>query len=93
MNLRAKIYHYVNGIRSGIPFCCVRFWVRGSNDYTRYPDGMGATLYEERHGEKFDICGENDKEKANYVRCDKCFENGRDGKCKDNGVVLDWLLP
>lgn len=94
MSLREKMFHYINGIRSGIPFCCIKFWMRGVSDYDRYPDGIAATLYEERYGVPFDVFGvaENDKELANYVRCNDCFEHGRDGRCKDNGTVMHWLL-
>lgn len=92
--LKFKLFHYINGIRSGIPFCCVKFWVREVNNYKRYPDGIGASLYQERYGVPFDIFGddENDKELANYVRCHKCFETGRDGRCKDNGTIMHWLM-
>ena len=87
MILRRKLYHYINGVRSGIPFCCVRFWVKSQ---AKYPDGVAATLCKERYG-----VGLNDVheyEEANYVRCPKCFESGRDGRCKGNGTILHWLL-
>ena len=94
MNIRHKIFHYVNGIRSAIPLCCIKFWVRGVGDSKRYPKGISATLYEERFGVEFDVFGgsENDKELANYVRCNTCFETGRDGRCKNNGTVMHWLI-
>ena len=93
MNIRQKIFHYLNGVRSGIPVCCINFWVRNVNDYDRYPKGIGATLYEERHGKEFDVFGDNDCSQADYVRCPHCFSNNHVVKVKENGTIMHWLLP
>ena len=85
MRLRVKMYHYINGIRSGIPLCCIRFWVRECNNTEKYPNGISFALSQERYGGF-------DKDESNYVQCHMCYKAGRPAECKGNGVILHWLI-
>jgi hypothetical protein len=74
--MRIKLYNFINGIRSGIPICCVLFFVKRHND-----------VYQETNllrNQKSDKCG--------YIRCDKCFKENRKIKQKLNSRICRWIL-
>lgn len=81
--MREKLYHLINGIRSGIPFCCVWFFVNRQD-----VEGLALKLHYARGGTR----GNWIKDTCNYVRCDKCFDKKYEVPVKRNGVICEWLM-
>jgi hypothetical protein len=94
MSFRVELYHFINGIRSGIPACCVLFFTKKNRtvDYVAYEVDKerginvksvgGAMTYPD--GKPTD---------AEYVQCDTCFKNNRVEPLKSNGCIMHWLYP
>lgn len=76
-SLREDLYHIINGIYSGIPICCVLFFIRQHRQY----DGIAMALNRKRRY----------VERCRYVRCDRCFRAGLVAVIKFNGNVATWL--
>ena len=85
--IKRFIYDLVNGIRSGIPLCCIAFFVLKSQT-----KNIGLTVYTERY-EALDTQNTfsdppSEKKLASYVQCDACWDKDRAVKIKKNGTVL-----
>lgn len=85
--MKEVIFNLVNGVRSGIPVCCILFFTyhaaRGKQ--------VALYAYEKRTGKIFDpreiIEGE-----AEYVQCGICAKRNRVEKIRSNGVIMKGLL-
>lgn len=76
--MRKLLYHFINGIRSGIPLCCTWYFVCASKHMT----AVARETAIKRGGSL----------KCGYVTCDRCYHNGRRVKIKHNGVILMRIL-
>lgn len=87
---------FANGWYSGIPMCCVRFWIDHTDNKDLAP--LGSTLTLMRTGtddvgkiidQQFD--GDVEKwiaESAGYVDCDECWDSGHIVEIKHNGIIM-----
>ena len=74
------LFDLINGVRSGIPLCCVWY-------YLRWDDSQG--LCAKTTGLRRGTWGQYIRE---YVACDTCHETGKIVKIKKNGVIMKWLI-
>lgn len=75
--MKRIIFDIINGIRSGIPICCVIAYLRDS--YNNLPVAL--------HRSKqlgYDL----QKSGYQYVPCSKCYKNKKIVPLKFNGVIL-----
>ena len=83
---------FLNGIWSGIPLCCISFFIKKSKEY----ELTSYSVDEERRGGRA-IDGEHGykplKPHIKYVQCDKCFKNDDKGKKLRKGGILFSLKP
>jgi len=87
--MKENIYHLINGLWSGIPLCCITFFVA---NHAKHEGGIAAAKYKERYNREFEIDPEKNISKADYVRCDKCWNKDRLAKVRDNGVIMYWMI-
>lgn len=81
---RRRLFNLINGIRSGIPLCCVLFYTR------RNTNANSLVALDTRIARGGSInASEND---PNYVLCDKCYNCGKIVNIKPNGTIFTGLI-
>lgn len=86
---RNVIFHFVNGIHSGIPLCCTTFFSLKTLDEKCHREGIAFTVSEEREPGAWET---GTHTSVNYVQCDKCWERGHVVEIKETDYVpLLWL--
>jgi len=78
--MRQTLYDFVNGIWSGIPICCILFFIRKRRAGIRE---IAWEVYAERIESHPLAC---------YVQCDKCHARKKLVKIRHNGTILHWLF-
>jgi len=86
---RNALFHFINGIHSDIPVCCSFFFARKTLDKKCHEEGLAFTISNEREPGAWER-GEHDLS-ANYVQCDKCWENKRVVTINENDAIFRWL--
>jgi hypothetical protein len=100
------LYDFINGLWSGIPTCCTRYYIRRNFELRgklarKIPIAGGwmwstawTEVKEERHGGTLfeEIPIEERLVGPNYTQCDKCYNNGHGVKMRENGVICRWLI-
>jgi hypothetical protein len=80
--VRRLLFDSINGVRSGIPICCVMFFnkhqIMGTHQIAYTIDTTPRVVWGSGS------CG--------YVQCDKCFNTGNKVNIKPNGVILKGLV-
>ena len=79
--LQTAAYHFFNGIYSGIPLCCIIFFIRKC----RSTNLVAKDVTIER-GEEWSKNGG-----VQYVQCNKCYNKKKIIKIKNNGCILGWV--
>jgi len=92
IRIKEAIYNFINGIWSGMPFCCVIFFVKKSWIYqcdTAYhvENKRNNVIYCTERGMKLKEIPEHE-----YVACDKCTLHKTFVKIKENGIICQWLI-
>ncbi len=96
-NWRLFVYDFFNGIYSGIPLCCVIFFLKKMAQYKNSSVAYNVELergnvkYQLEDG-RFALKDESEADRM-YVCCDKCLKNGKKNKLKKNGRILEWIYP
>jgi hypothetical protein len=87
------IYHFINGIYSGIPICCSFFFTKRyiNNALVASEVAKERRLFAGGDGKVFRMIFSN-KERADYVQCSRCFRENRIANLKDNGHIFKWIL-
>jgi hypothetical protein len=71
-----RLYHWLNGVWSNIPLCCIAYWNAGNTGVSRdKPDPWAGT-----------------EDAAEYVRCNECVAKHRVNKIRNNGRVCSFLV-
>lgn len=86
------IYHFLNGIYSGIPICCVYHFCRLDFKYLTPTGFLSSWLYgdvpiPDNNG---NIHGPYNA--TNYCRCYKCRGHDHKRRCKNNGNIFGRYL-
>jgi len=83
--MRKQLFHIINGVRSGIPLCCVRFFIVEE----RKGENIAQRIHYGRTDKEFAII---DYDEAAYVQCHKCYAKNKIVKIRNNGVIFYNLL-
>lgn len=75
-----ELYHRVNGVHSGIPRCCVDYFIELLDNY------VPAALYTSY------VRGGALRDTAGYVVCPACYMENRLVRVNQNGVVAKFLI-
>ncbi len=75
---KRKLFNFINGIYSGIPFCCVLFYTKRNK-----PKSYTALEVDISRGYS---------RNAGYVLCDKCFKENNVVNIKLNGAIFKSLI-
>lgn len=82
--MRLFIYSFLNGLRSGIPLCCIiNFCIKEYKGIEFIAAHMKEIVY------KNEIL----PNEVEYVPCKRCFVNSKFRKIRMNGTRYDILLP
>jgi len=76
VKIRQAIFDLFNGIHSGIPLCCIKFFI---TFHFKYPGVPVAQDVKWNRGIAHD---------AGYVTCNSCHAQHRVVKIRDNGMIL-----
>lgn len=90
------IFDIFNGLYSGIPLCCIRYYIRILINGENYV----ALITEMKRNNFIELVNHNGIEamklkfspESEYVQCDYCYDNNIVKQIKNNGTILNWLL-
>lgn len=74
------IKHFIDGIYSGIPFCCVISYCKGRNGIVVTKNMTYEQKYQYYH------------DPVEYIRCKKCEKKTTYRKVKNNGSLYDKII-
>jgi hypothetical protein len=84
---RGDLFQFVNGLHSGLPVCCVLFFIY------RWPKMLASCFRDGRlHRPIIEMSRERDPDAPEYVRCDRCIKKDRRVEIKKNGYICKWLI-
>jgi hypothetical protein len=84
--IKKFVYEFVNGIRSGIPLCCVIH-------FCKEPDGPKGMTILEKCGWKWYDWSNFAGCRIQYIPCPKCLNKKRFVTIKNNGLICNFLIP
>lgn len=85
---RNILYHFINGIHSGIPLCCTTFFSLKTVDEKCHKEGIAFVLSQIREPGAWE---RGEHKSVNYVQCDKCYENNHVVEINENDPICLWI--
>lgn len=86
------VYHFLNGLYSGIPVCCIYHFCKLDFKYLTPTGFLSSWMYGDvpTPDNNGNIHGPYNA--ANYCRCHKCRDENHKKRCKNNGNIFGRYL-
>lgn len=82
--IRNAIYDFANGLYSGLPLCCIWFFVKKAYSSTH----VGYETHIRRGGTPITW---RTSSRHGYVQCDKCYQKNHVVKQRNKGCIFGWI--